>query len=125
MDRHADDTVIEAKLAKADAEVRANTAEMELAELRSAKEQSDAVIRKRNNIDAKAAIHAAIQRGAILPRDLRTQEDFERKATADPKFIQIIGDLPGNGLFRTDGGGRNRLSPVPTEAERIRVATGA
>jgi phage I-like protein len=95
--QNADDKVIESRLAATDATIRANAAELELGEIKAQNDQQASVIRKRNKADADAAVRAAVKRGAILPRDIRTQEDLAMKAAADPRFIEVINKMQGSG----------------------------
>jgi phage I-like protein len=80
---------------EANAELRATTAELELAELQARSEKQEEAIRARSRDDAKAAVKAAVMKGAILPKDVKTQNELIARATLDPSFIDTIKAMQG------------------------------
>lgn len=83
------------KLEAVESQFRANSAELEAAELRAETKKLREDIQKRNAVVAKDAVKAAVLRGAILPKDFKTQERFVADATADPSMVHVIAALPG------------------------------
>jgi phage I-like protein len=115
--QNADDAVLEAKVKAADAAVRANTAEFELVEIKAESDRKDGIIRKRNKADADAAIQRAIKRGAILPKDIRTQERLAMQAAADPGYIDVIDHLVGDGRVLSG----DRITRSSYEVSRVQA----
>jgi hypothetical protein len=91
------------QLDAAESELRARNAELEVEELKAKNHQQDEIIRKRNREEAEKAVKEAIKCGAVLPKDMKTQQELIAKATADPSFISIIKAMQGRGR---DIGGR-------------------
>jgi phage I-like protein len=85
------------KLTAGQIELRNIELEIQAEELRSKGALQDEIIRKRNKTDAEAAVKAAIQRGAVLPKDTKMQNELIARAIADPAFIAIIGSMQGSG----------------------------
>jgi phage I-like protein len=95
--KEADDDTAKAQLDAAESELRARNAELEVEELKAQNEKKDAIIRARNKIEAENAVKEAIKCGAVLPKDLKMQQELIVKATADPSFINIIKGMQGRG----------------------------
>lgn len=83
--------------ANAESELRAVQAEIRAEELAAENKRHMEVIRARNKAEAEAAVKAAIVRGAILPKDSKTQSELIARATADPSFLGIIAQMQGSG----------------------------
>jgi hypothetical protein len=86
-------------LSSRESELRAINLEVESAELKAQNERLQGEIRGVNQKNAEAAVKAAIQRGAILAKDTKTQTDLIRRATGDPSFISVIAGMQGNSTF--------------------------
>ena len=72
---------------------------IETAELRSRSALLSDQIQAKNKVEADAAIKAAIERHAILPRDYKTQETWRTQLIADPAtFMPLIKALVGRDL---------------------------
>lgn len=82
-------------------ELKAISLEIENAELKAQSERLGGEIRAVNQKNAQAAVKAAIQRGAILPKDVNTQNDLIRRATGDPSFLSVIAGMQGNASLGT------------------------
>jgi Mu-like prophage I protein len=95
--KESEDETVKSQLDSASAELRARNAELEVEELKAKNQAQDAIIRKRNEDEAEVHIKAAIKRGAILPKNLKMQQELKTKATADPSFNNIIDGMMGNG----------------------------
>src|SRR6185369_10725855 len=61
----------------------------------------EAEIRGVNKENAEAAVKAAIQRGAILPKATQVQNDLINRATGDPSFLSVIAGMQGNTAIGT------------------------
>jgi hypothetical protein len=92
-----DDAVAKAQLAEVSAEQRCTAAEIQATEFRRKLEDAETIVRKRNKADAEAAVKEKVKEGAILPKDIRTQNDLVAKATADPSFLSVIRNIKGPG----------------------------
>ena len=90
-----DDESAKSRLGTAEAELRAVHAEIENEELRAENVRQEGLIKARNKSEAEAAVKAAIQRGAVLPKDTRTQTALIARATADPGFKDVITAMQG------------------------------
>lgn len=70
---------------------------IEAAELRSRSALLSDQIQAKNKVEADAAIKAAIERGAILPKDRVTQDSWRTQLIADPAtFMPMIKALQGH-----------------------------
>lgn len=101
--KNSEDDSVKAQLETAEADLRARNAEIEVEELKAKNADQAELIRKRNKTEAEAAVKEAIKCGAILPKDLKMQQECIAKATADPSFINVIKGMQGRGR---DLGGR-------------------
>jgi hypothetical protein len=79
-----------------ESELKSINLEIETAELKAQNERLSGEIRAVNEKNAQASVKAAIQRGAILPKDTKTQTDLIRRATGDPSFLSVIAGMQGN-----------------------------
>jgi phage I-like protein len=95
--KESEDETIKSQLEAASAELRARNAELEVEELKAKTQAQDEIIRKRNREEAEKAVKEAIKCGAVLPKDLKMQQELIAKATADPSFINIIKGMQGRG----------------------------
>jgi phage I-like protein len=101
--QNAEDEPAKMKLTAAQAEAKAATLEIETAELKAKGAQQAEIIYKHNREVADSAIKAAVHRGAILPKDVISQEKWRVQITADPAtFKPMLDNIPGNG--KTIGG---------------------
>ena len=88
--------------------MKASQLELKAAELEAKNSQQADAIKARNKTDAEAAVKAAVERGAVLPKDQKTQDALVARATEDPSFIDVIKAMQGNGAVI---GGRITKSP--------------
>jgi len=79
-----------------ESELKAINLEIESAELKAQNERLQGEIRGVNKKNAEAAVKAAIQRGAILPKATQVQNDLINRATGDPSFLSVIAGMQGN-----------------------------
>ena len=95
------------KLSQSQVELRNIELEIEVSELKAKGDSLDKQVRDTNKKAAEASIKAAIQRGAILPKDTKTQTELIARATSDPSFNSIIAAMqgPGNQLTTRVTGG--------------------
>jgi hypothetical protein len=91
-----DDETIAAKIVAAQQESKVIELEIEAAELKASNEALQAKQRKRQQEDAKAAVRAAVKRGAIAARDIAKQRMWETRITANPKDQELLDSIPGN-----------------------------
>jgi phage I-like protein len=123
--KNSEDETANAKLTAAEAERRTVELEIERAELQAKNDELQKETTKRNRIAAEEAVKAAIKRGAILPKDIRTQESLKSRATGDPSFLNVIEAMQGNGAplgSRITAGGSavgSRISAVNEDPIRI------
>jgi Mu-like prophage I protein len=96
-ERNAEDETIKAKRDAGISELRAMQLEIQAAELTARSETLEKQVRARNKQDAEGAVKAAILRGAVLPKDVKTQTELIARATADPTFKDVINQMQGNG----------------------------
>src|SRR6266446_7795112 len=82
--KNTEDEKANLMLTAAQAELKRTELEIENAELQGKANTAQETIRKRNLADADTAIKAAIQRGAILPKDFQSQEKWRAQLAADP-----------------------------------------
>jgi len=85
------------KLSQSQSELRIIQLEIENAEVKAKGESLAKQVTETNKKNAESAIKSAIQRGAILPKDFRTQNELIARATSDPSFISVIGAMQGPG----------------------------
>lgn len=112
----------ETRQSQAETELRAVHAEIKNAELQAEVEKQATVIRARNKAEAEQAVKAAIQRGAVLPRDTKTQGELIARATADPSFLSIIAGMQGNGAMGSRiTGTQQRIQVVSEEPTNVLV----
>jgi formaldehyde-activating enzyme involved in methanogenesis len=100
--KNGEDDTVKSQLETARADLRARNAEIEVEELKARNQLQDELIRKRNKEEAEKAVKEAIKRGAVLPKDLKMQQELIAKATADPSFISIINGMQGRGRDISD-----------------------
>lgn len=95
-------------------------AEMALANEQARNQKLADEIKARHTADAKEAVHAAIKRGAILPKDVKLQQTLVANAVADPeRGLAVIKAMRGD---NEDLVGRvlgNRILITGEEPERI------
>src|SRR6266478_3897664 len=108
-------------LETAEAELRATAAELKAAESQAKIDEQSKIISKRNKLDAEAAVKAAILRGAILPKDVRTQSELIARATADPSFIEVINRMQGKGTALHDRITASSSRVTVTDDEPVRI----
>jgi phage I-like protein len=90
------DQVSAARLAQAKAELETGELKLKAAELETKNSQQAETIKARNKADAETVVKAAVERGAILPKDTKTQEALVARATEDPGFVDVIKAMQGN-----------------------------
>ena len=108
-------------------ELKALNLEVEVAEVKAQNEKLAGEIRGVNKKNAEEAVKAAIKRGAILPKDTKTQNDLILRGTADPSFLPVIAGMQGRGGNALEGritGGSITVTnddPVAVYAKMARV----
>jgi hypothetical protein len=85
------------RLSQSQIELRNINLEIEVAEIKARSESLQKEVTATNKRSAEAAIKAAIQRGAILPKDVKTQTELIARATSDPSFVSVIAAMQGKG----------------------------
>jgi Mu-like prophage I protein len=95
--KNSEDETADAKLKAAQSELRATELELKTADLQAKNDDLQKEQTKRNRIAAEDAVKEAVKRGAILPKDVRTQESLKARATVDPSFIPVIAAMQGGG----------------------------
>ncbi len=85
------------KLSQSQVELRNIELEIENAEVKAKSDSLEKQVKETNKRGAEAAIKAAIQRGAILPKDTKTQTELIARATSDPSFVSVIAAMQGKG----------------------------
>lgn len=76
-------------------ELRNIELELETAELKAKSESLQKQVNETNQRNARTAVTEAVKRGAILPKDNKTQTELIARATADPSFISVIAAMQG------------------------------
>jgi hypothetical protein len=114
--RAANDEKAKPDLDTRESELKALNLEVEVAEVKAQNERLAGEIRGVNQKNAQAAVKAAIQRGAILPKDTKTQNDLILRATADPSFLPVIAGM--------QGGGRELGSRITSLGSQVQVVNG-
>ena len=136
--KNDEDTTSKAQLEAATAEQRATAFEIEAGELKKKIDEQEKVIRRRNQLDAESCVKAAVKRGAIQPKNIRLINELTAKATVDPSFKDIIGQMRGNGstlerpfISQTPNGNGDRIielgnsDPIAVYAKIARVLQDA
>jgi hypothetical protein len=100
------------KLAKAEAELRANSLEVESAELKAKTALLAEQVRKRTEDDADAAIKACIADGRILPKDYLAQKHWKLMFMADPASTKTL-----MAAMQRPSGLRNRVTGDSSHVE--------
>src|SRR5882724_1948439 len=93
---NAEDQTVKAKLGQGKAELENMQLQIQVAEIQARNAQLDSEVRATNKKNAESEVKAAIQRGAILPKDLKMQNELILRATADPGFLSVIRGMQGN-----------------------------
>jgi len=94
---HAEDSTVTARRDQSRAELRSMELEIQTEELRARTESLEAQVRSTNKKNAESAVKAAIQRGAVLPKDLKMQNELIARGSADPGFLAVIAGMQGSG----------------------------
>ncbi len=86
------------KLSQSEVELRNIQQEIEIAALKAKSDSLEKVVGETNKRNAESAVKAAIQRGAVLPKDTKTQNEWIIRGTADPSFVtSVINAAVGRG----------------------------
>ncbi len=99
--RNESDELIASKIAKNDAEIKVNAAQLEVESLKAKNKSQGDAIAARNKTDAEAEVKRAVERGAIAAKDTKTQEALVARATEDPGFCDVIKAMQGNPALGT------------------------
>jgi hypothetical protein len=94
--KNENDEFIAARIEAKEATLRANKAELESAALKAKNSDHEAVIQAHNEATAKAAVSAAIERGAIAAKDTATIEHWTKDITARPEQAAILAKMGGS-----------------------------
>src|SRR5215831_13253229 len=114
--KNGDDEPAKLKLGTAEAEMRAAALEIETAELKAKSAILADQIHKRQREDADAEVKQAVLDGRILAKDIRSQEDWRVRITADPEAKRLLRAIP-----RTDGAREKRVTSSALYAADGRV----
>src|SRR5262252_2346270 len=115
---NAGDEGAKVKLNAAEAEAKAAALEIEAAEVRAKNALLADQINKRNRADAENEIKAAVARGAILPKDIVTQEKWRVQISADPgTFIPMIRAIPS-----ANDALKKRFSPIVSSNRDVSIS---
>jgi phage I-like protein len=108
---NAEDQTIKAKLGQGQAELKVMQLELANAEIQARTAQLQSQVSDTNKKNAESEVKAAIQRGAVLPKDLNMQKELILRATADPGFLSVIKGMQGSGSsLATRITGSNRVT---------------
>ncbi len=78
------------KLSQSEVELRNVQLEVENAEIKARSDSLQKIVSDANKTNAESAVKAAIQRGAVLPKDTKTQREWIIRGTADPSFVSTV-----------------------------------
>jgi hypothetical protein len=91
---HEDDSAKE-ELKRLRAEATASDAQLEVETLKQQVAIQAKELERRNKSVAEETVKRAVKRGAILPRNIRLQQELTAKATVDPAYNDIIDQMIG------------------------------
>ena len=90
------DEIVAAKIEAKEAQLKASSTELELSSLKAKHADQTATIHAHNESTAKAAVSAAIERGAIAAKDTASIEHWTKDITARPEQAAILAKMGGN-----------------------------
>ena len=94
--KNENDDYVAAKIEAKQAEIRANAAELELAEVKAKSAKQETELKTQREAAAKAAVKAAVDRGAIAAKDAETIAAWEKDIAADPSRAALLAKMQGN-----------------------------
>jgi len=90
------DELVNARIEAKEATLKANKAELESAALRAKNDEQDTAIKARNLADAKVAVQAAIDRGAIAAKDADSIDQWTKDITENPARAALLAKMGGS-----------------------------
>lgn len=84
------------ELQKLEAEFKAIDPQLQLAAQQEHNQELEAALLAQRKKDAKAAVQAAVKRGAIPTQNLELQQKWETKCTEDPSNIELLASMRGS-----------------------------
>jgi len=100
--KNENDALVMAKIREHQAAIEANQAKIELAAIKAKNAEQSATIRAHNEATAKAAVNAAIERGAIAAKDTATIDHWTRDITERPEQAAILAKMGGSGVVSAE-----------------------
>ena len=94
--KNESDEFVSARIAAKEAEIKANAAELELSELKAKSAGQEAEIKQNREATAKAAVQAAVDRGAIAAKDSDTIAAWEKDISENPGRAALLAKMQGN-----------------------------
>lgn len=110
--------LINARIAAKEAEKKATAAELEFEALKAKNSEHEATIKAHNETAAKAAVSAAIERGAIAAKDTATIEHWTKDITERPEQAAILAKMGGNPAVTS----QRITSSTPSHESRVTVS---
>lgn len=84
------------------AEHEANTAKLEVAALKAKNAEQEATLKAQRTKDAKAAVDAAVQRGAIPAQNDTLKAKWQKACEENPESIEMLNAMQGNPALEAD-----------------------
>lgn len=94
--KNENDALVMAKIREHQSALEANQAKIELAEIKAKNATQEATIKSHNEATAKAAVSAAIERGAIAAKDTASIDHWTRDITERPEQAAILAKMGGS-----------------------------
>lgn len=94
--KNENDEFVAARIEAKEAQLKANASELELAALKAKAAKQEAEIKTQREVAAKAAVQAAVDRGAIAAKDSETIAAWEKDITEDPSRAALLAKMQGN-----------------------------
>lgn len=94
--KNENDEFVSARIEAKQAQLKANAAELELAAVKAKAANQEAEIQRTREATAKAAVQAAVDRGAIAAKDTETIAAWEKDIAADPSRAALLAKMQGN-----------------------------
>jgi len=98
------------------------TLQIEAEALRARNAAQDEIIKARNLKDATATVKSAVQRGAILAKDLKSQNAWITRIAADPDSKLLLDSVVGNIAITSRIAGPGRLQVMNDDPSAIYAA---
>lgn len=125
--KNENDEFVAARIEAKEALLKAGAAELELVALKAKNESQATTIQNHNAETAKAAVSAAIERGAIAAKDTATIEHWTKDITARPEQAAILAKMGGNSAISAERITRSsaRIEVTGNSAKDAVIAYGA